>query len=230
MVENIVGQRFESISYGWFIVIRKTSEMQGRHYLYEVEFDEWNGVKYKTLKQKSNIKYGKIKNPYFPSVCGVGYLGNASYRKNEFLYNKWQSMLGRCYNPKFPNYKYYGAKGVAVDEKWHSFENFLHDFPLIDGYDENNFHNLELDKDIKLPDNKIYSFETCSLVTKTENIAEEHKRKNKWFKAISPEGQTYENNNQSEFAREHNLKRNGLKAVLSNRQKTHKGWKFEYLE
>lgn len=40
----------------------------------------------------------------------------------------WMSMLNRCYNEKTPNYANYGARGIAVCQRWReSFENFLAD-------------------------------------------------------------------------------------------------------
>jgi hypothetical protein len=43
------------------------------------------------------------------------------------LYNTWAQMLSRCNNPKAQSYKYYGAKGIKVCDRWKSFENFYTD-------------------------------------------------------------------------------------------------------
>ena len=42
-------------------------------------------------------------------------------------YRSWADMKTRCTNPKSYNYKNYGAKGVAVCERWQKFENFYED-------------------------------------------------------------------------------------------------------
>ena len=42
-------------------------------------------------------------------------------------YVTWRSMVGRCTNPKFDNYKRYGAIGVTIDNRWLVFENFVED-------------------------------------------------------------------------------------------------------
>jgi len=43
-------------------------------------------------------------------------------------YKAWASMISRCYNPKCPSYKYYGAKGITVCDEWrNSYECFLKD-------------------------------------------------------------------------------------------------------
>lgn len=39
----------------------------------------------------------------------------------------WMNMIQRCRNPNNPAYKYYGARGITVCERWHKFENFLED-------------------------------------------------------------------------------------------------------
>jgi hypothetical protein len=42
-------------------------------------------------------------------------------------YSTWQHMLRRCNTPSDPSYKYYGARGISVCERWLKFENFLAD-------------------------------------------------------------------------------------------------------
>lgn len=42
-------------------------------------------------------------------------------------YDIWVLMRQRCNNPKASGYKYYGAKGVAVCDRWQSFKLFLED-------------------------------------------------------------------------------------------------------
>jgi hypothetical protein len=43
-------------------------------------------------------------------------------------YKSWQHMKARCYDPRHPSYKYYGAAGVQVCQRWlDNFSNFLAD-------------------------------------------------------------------------------------------------------
>lgn len=42
-------------------------------------------------------------------------------------YITWWGMMARCYRPDSSSYKYYGAKGIIVCERWHCFEHFLKD-------------------------------------------------------------------------------------------------------
>lgn len=39
----------------------------------------------------------------------------------------WRGMLSRCRNPNTKDYKDYGARGIKVCDRWHSFMNFLAD-------------------------------------------------------------------------------------------------------
>lgn len=43
------------------------------------------------------------------------------------LYSVWFSMVGRCTNPKKPDYPRYGGRGITVCEQWMSFSNFYAD-------------------------------------------------------------------------------------------------------
>lgn len=45
-------------------------------------------------------------------------------------YVSWQGMIQRCYDPDASNYKWYGARGIKVCERWrddNGFQNFLAD-------------------------------------------------------------------------------------------------------
>lgn len=48
--------------------------------------------------------------------------------KRHHMYNMYNTMKQRCYNPNSTSYPHYGAKGVTVCQRWlDSFENFLTD-------------------------------------------------------------------------------------------------------
>lgn len=42
-------------------------------------------------------------------------------------YQSWAAMLKRCRNPEDPGFSNYGARGIAVCDRWAEFENFLAD-------------------------------------------------------------------------------------------------------
>ncbi|WP_179863041.1 hypothetical protein [Bacillus thuringiensis] len=89
-------------------------------------------------------------------------------KKKHNLYSTWKNMMARCYVKIHPNNKYYGAKGVTVSERWHSFNNFIYNINNIIP----NGHLLyspdyQLDKDKK--GGLLYSLESCSIISTEEN-------------------------------------------------------------
>lgn len=47
--------------------------------------------------------------------------------KTSGSYSVWMSMRKRCKNPRSKSYPDYGGRGIAVCDRWSSFENFLAD-------------------------------------------------------------------------------------------------------
>lgn len=92
-------------------------------------------------------------------LCGVGLFdieGDSRSRAGQ----AWSSMMKRCYDlkeqEKHPTYK-----GCSVCEEWHTYSNFKKWFEDPEnGYREGH----EIDKDILVKGNKIYSPEFCCLV------------------------------------------------------------------
>ena len=41
--------------------------------------------------------------------------------------SRWKLMLRRCEDPRFPPYRYYGARGIKVCERWHTFDFYFRD-------------------------------------------------------------------------------------------------------
>ena len=61
-----------------------------------------------------------------PGCSGSRSRSGASPDLRKF-YSAWLGMRERCANPKHKDFKYYGALGVAVCERWAVFENFYAD-------------------------------------------------------------------------------------------------------
>lgn len=137
-----------------------------------VEFQD--AYKAKVHAAYREFNNGSVKNPYYPSVYDVGITGSkyptridGGHQIKE--YNAWKTMLVRCfdkeYKEKHPTY----ANATCCDE-WLLFENFyewLHSQPNFDKWLNNNGWNL--DKDIIVKRNKLYSPETCCLVPNNVN-------------------------------------------------------------
>jgi len=47
--------------------------------------------------------------------------------ESEMTYNIWKKMRARCNNPKDDHFKWYGAKGISVCDRWSDFNNFRQD-------------------------------------------------------------------------------------------------------
>jgi len=121
-----------------------------------------NKVIQKTSLQQ--FEQGKLKNPYHPSVYGVGYFGEGRYKSaidkiKTPYYMAWKGIMYRCYTDIKPTYK-----DVIVCKEWHNFQNFA------EWFEENNIEGFQLDKDILIKGNKIYSPDTCCFVPNEINL------------------------------------------------------------
>ena len=78
------------------------------------------------------------------------------------FYQKWVSMMARCYSPKYQD-KYPTYKDCFVCEEWKYFSNFK------EWISQQSYEGKVLDKDILVRANKVYSPETCVLVDSRVN-------------------------------------------------------------
>lgn len=135
-----------------------------------IEFQDEYRTKISTTYQ--NFKKGKIKNPYHKSIFNVGYIGQGKYKpfingKQTKAYQTWKNMIMRCYDAYYIN-KRLTYIDCFVCEEWHCFQNFAEWF--YKNYYEVPNDRMELDKDILIKGNKIYSSKTCILVPERINI------------------------------------------------------------
>ena len=173
---NIVGKIFKNKKSLEFIVINKTHKNAKSVQLYDVRFIKSGFIAHNI--SSGHIRNGEVKDYFSPSVFNVGCLGYAyGYAKrNESrrIYYTWRNMLRRCYDKKYRAYKWYGAQGIVVCERWKRLDYFIEDIKKIDGFNLEKFENglIELDKDIKSTDIKYYSLETCTFVDHGTNNRE----------------------------------------------------------
>lgn len=141
-----------------------------------VEYKDYNNVVvrfldtgYQTTTQLYHIKDGAIKDRLYPSVYGVGVMGDSVGKVNGVEvkeYRLWRGLLARCYNEKskrnLPSYK-----NCVVSENFKYFPHFQNWC-----YDQVGFNvkGFELDKDILIKRNKIYSEDTCVFIPKELNL------------------------------------------------------------
>ena len=142
-----------------------------------LKYKDWVNVEiqflntgYETVTRFDHIRNGLIKDPYSQSVCGVGILGaKYSSRVNGVLtkeYDLWCSMLKRCYSEGYKK-KHQTYKDCEVSENFKSYEYFYEWCQKQIGFNNEGF---ELDKDLLVKGNKIYSESTCIFIPSEINL------------------------------------------------------------
>ena len=136
-----------------------------------VEFQDDYKIRVKT--SYGNYKLGSVRNPYAPTVCGVGISGNkypiVENGKPAKEYNMWRNIISRCYSDRVKGIQP-AYTNVSCCDEWLLFENFydwLHSQPNFDKWD--NGSRWAIDKDILVKGNKVYSPDTCCLVPRNVN-------------------------------------------------------------
>lgn len=136
---------------------------------YDIEFVGFSYIRENI--QIYQIESGCVKNPYYPSVFGVGYIGVGDYKVSKDKkvgtnYKRWQAVIERGYCPLYKE-KHQSYKDVTVCEEWHNFQNFAKWFE--ENYNCFNTGRWDLDKDILIKGNKVYSPDTCCFVPQEIN-------------------------------------------------------------
>lgn len=124
-------------------------------------------------------KSGNVKDPYFPQVLGIGYLGVGEFiskvgsSSNGFNslpeYNAWINMLQRCYYDKYET-RVIGCtayNSVTVCDEWHNFQVFAEWYTIKrKPLDDAALIKPSLDKDILsvTKQSGIYSPDTCCVI------------------------------------------------------------------
>ena len=191
----VVGAEFPSNEFGMFKIVEDLgidrSTPQKYHFV-KIQFLTINMYgSYTTLIVRTQqVRCGGIIDHYQPRICGVACLGAIGLDFGrikhdpyiELCYERWRSIIRRCYDKNNKSYLDYGAKGVTVCHKWLCFEYFFRDLPNIPNYNLwlNDPANYHIDKDILQPNTptnmKIYAPETVMFIPKTENTLEANRR------------------------------------------------------
>ena len=160
--KDCVGKVCKSLNSGDFKIVKYNNNRN-----VEVQFVTTG---YRKVAEMKEVRNGSVKDPYSPSVCGVGMLGikypitiNGIITKE---YNLWYSMLRRCYSDsskkRQPTYT-----GCEASENFKSYEYFYEWCNKQIGFGVDGF---ELDKDLLIKGNKVYSEDSCVFIPKEINI------------------------------------------------------------
>lgn len=128
---------------------------------------------YETIAEMGAIKHGNVKDRSAATVFGIGVLGDAvMYANGKQLreYDLWQGMLRRCFDSKL-HARHNTYIGCTVSEKFRYYPYFK-DWCNNQEYfysKDNNGRSFQLDKDILVKGNKIYSEDTCCFVPSEVN-------------------------------------------------------------
>ena len=154
------GKSFETNSFGTITVTKYVNAK-------EVHI-KFANTGYETIVQSSHIASGNIKDRLAPSIHGVGVVGDAEIQINGKLlkeYVIWRAMLKRCYDSKShlndPTYK-----DCSVSDNFKYYPYFKDWCNRQVGFGNDNW---QLDKDILLKGNKVYSECTCCFVPREIN-------------------------------------------------------------
>ena len=124
---------------------------------------------FETSVQLGSIRNGNVKDPYSPSVFGIGILGTkyppTVNGRNTKEYALWYNMLKRCYSEKYQK-KQPTYKDCEVSDNFLYYEYFYEWCHKQIGFGNVGF---ELDKDLLIKGNKVYSETTCVFIPQEIN-------------------------------------------------------------
>ena len=137
---------------------------------------------FETVTRLDCVRNGNIKDPFSPSVCGVGILGTKYPSRVNGVHTKeyklWTGMLKRCYSTtlkkKYPTYK-----DCEASDNFLYYEYFYEWCNSQIGFGNQDW---QLDKDLLFKGNKVYSEDSCvfipkeinSLLTKSDKVRGKH--------------------------------------------------------
>lgn len=159
--KTCVGKVCKSKSSGDFKIVKYNNKTN-----VEIQFINTG---FEVVVQLGNIRNGSIKDPYLPSVCGIGVSGTKyPIKVNGVItkeYTLWTHMLQRCYSDTYKK-KQPTYEGCEVSNNFKNYEYFYEWCHKQVGFGNEDWH---LDKDLLIKGNKVYSESTCVFIPKEIN-------------------------------------------------------------
>jgi len=156
----MIGKTFKTNNSGKCVVVDYIN--------YENVTIEFVDTGYKTKTRMDNLIRGKVKDYLHPSIYGKGILGEGFKQSDSqsYSFQLWKNMLKRCYSEvsfkKSPSYEQ-----CLTSETFNDYQQFKTWCNSQLGFGNTGW---ELDKDILVKGNKIYSEDTCCFVPKEINL------------------------------------------------------------
>ena len=217
---DLTGQKFERLT-----VLEYAGKNKNRNYYWKCQCECGNiiVVQYGNIKKGTTKSCGCLQKEKARELLTTHGMGHTRF------YKTWANMKTRCLNKKTKDYKHYGDRGIIVCEEWLDFNNFKEDMykSYLKHVEEFGEKQTTIDR---IDNNDGYYKNNCKWATRKEQIANQRTYSHqKWFKAISPNGEKFVSNNQRKFARENDLDVRIVNSCLKRKLKHHKQWKFQYL-
>jgi hypothetical protein len=118
------------------------------------------------VKKKNKLVLGWGINDVYYSIETTEMRDNKKVRVKCRYYIRWYNMLMRCLSTNYHALKPTYTK-CSICEEWKYFSNFI---KWVDSQPNKDWVNCELDKDLLVTGNKIYSPDTCVFVSRQINI------------------------------------------------------------
>ena len=160
--KDCVGQVCKSKSSGYFKVLKYNDSGN-----VEIQFLKTG---FEMFARLGDIRNGEVKDPYSPSIYGIGVVGTKypitvnGVKTRE--YDLWNGMLRRCYSDSFkkrcPTYE-----DCECSENFKYYEYFYEWCNKQIGFGNDGW---QLDKDLLVKGNKVYSENTCVFIPQEINL------------------------------------------------------------
>ena len=160
--KDCVGKVFKSLNSGDFKVVKYNNVRS-----VEIQFINTG---YRKVAEMKEVRNGGVKDPYSPSVYGVGIVGTKYPSSKSGVqtkeYKLWCRMLVRCYSESFKK-KQPTYEGCEVSNNFKSYEYFYEWCRKQVGFGNEGW---QLDKDLLVKGNKVYSEDSCVFLPKEINL------------------------------------------------------------
>jgi hypothetical protein len=85
------------------------------------------------------------------------------------LYRVWVTMVSRCENPRTPNYRWYGKRGISVMEPWRSQPGTFIEWAVMGGWTESNRWTVD-----RIDSDGPYEPSNCQMIPMSDNSKRRH--------------------------------------------------------